>query len=125
MEWNDNTKNFHKLLSSNYQRLFDSKDPDYVAVMTDMSPDELATKMTESLLRGTANKDGKGIKWTCRNLKINHTYKAITKFLTTESVAITPADYDHQQAMRNVATQINDIILHFDRDLAQAKGKQS
>lgn len=41
----------------------------------------LAQKMTLGLLNGSANKDGKAIKLTCRELKINHTYKAIQAFI--------------------------------------------
>lgn len=42
----------------------------------------LAAYMTASLLKGSANKDGHAIKATCKRLKIKHTYKAISAYLT-------------------------------------------
>lgn len=47
------------------------------------TPKDLALKMTEGLIAGTANKDGDAIKKTCKQLGIKHTYKAIKEYLNT------------------------------------------
>ena len=70
---------FKDELIKQYHRLI--IDPDYVAVFSKMTPEELADKMMPALVRGSANKDGKGIQRTCKALGIKHTYKAINEFL--------------------------------------------
>lgn len=52
----------------------------YRTVGADHSPRSLATKMTEGLIAGTANKDSESIKAVCKHFKIKHTYKAIKEF---------------------------------------------
>jgi len=42
---------------------------------------EVAAKMNAAFFTGTASKDGEGVKRTCRELKIKHTYKAINAFI--------------------------------------------
>lgn len=39
-------------------------------------------RMIAAIKRGTFNKDGRAFKLTCKHLKIDHTYKAITAFIT-------------------------------------------
>jgi len=66
---------FYAILAGQYRTLFQTPDYAYAAART--TPDELARKMTCGLSAGTANKDGEGIKNTCKALGIPHTYKAI------------------------------------------------
>ena len=74
-----NVEKFKAELIKQYHRLI--IDPDYVAVFSKMTPEELAEKMMPTLIRGSASKDGKGINRTCKALGIKHTYKAINDFL--------------------------------------------
>ena len=71
---------FFETLASEYERLF-ATDPEYAYSAAHIAPRDLARKMTLGLDRGSANKDGQGIKNTCRKLEINHTYKAIRAYL--------------------------------------------
>lgn len=66
-------------LAGEYARLFTTEEYAYVASRT--TPMDLAVKMTNGLLNGTANKDGEGIKNTCKMLGIKHTYTAIRAYL--------------------------------------------
>lgn len=70
---------FCEVLTKHYEQLFTTTDYAYAAQRT--SPDALASKMTQGLLNGSANKDGDGIKRACQELGIKHTYKAITEYL--------------------------------------------
>jgi hypothetical protein len=63
-----------------YARLF-RDDAAYSLAASRHTPEQLAQKMTLGLVDGTANKDGSGIKSTCKTLGIAHTYKAIKQFL--------------------------------------------
>lgn len=77
------TENFHNFkneLEKNYAKLFAS-DPEYVYAKLRTTPSALANKMTAGLLIGTANKDGHGIKLTCKHFNLKHTYGAIREFL--------------------------------------------
>ena len=69
------------MLTDQYDQLFNS--PEYAMAAARYTPDGLARKMTLGLIEGTANKDGEGIKRTCKTLGIAYTYKAIKQFLTT------------------------------------------
>lgn len=71
---------FCAVLARHYDDLF--KTPDYALAARRYTPDEMARKMTSGLIDGTANKDGRGIELTCKELNIKHTYKAIKAFLT-------------------------------------------
>jgi len=66
-------------LTLEYTELFRSS-PDYNYSAQHTTPEALARKMTLGLYNGIANKDGEGIKRTCKHFKIAHTYKAIRAF---------------------------------------------
>lgn len=70
---------FRDTLAAQYRELF--KTAEYLYVAARMTPEALATRMTDSLKAGTANKDGDGIKRTCKALKIPYTYAAIESYL--------------------------------------------
>lgn len=76
-----NKEQFKTKLAEVYQDLF-ANDPDYSYSSSKCTPQGLSEKMTESLIAGGANKDGEGIKRTCRAFGIKHTYAAIREFLT-------------------------------------------
>lgn len=70
-------------LENEYENLF-KNDPEYAYAASRTTPPALARKMTLGLDNGQANKDGDGIKRTCRHFGIPHTYKAIREFLNKE-----------------------------------------
>ena len=70
---------FRDTLAAQYRELF--KTPEYSYSAARMTPEALATRMTDSLLSGTASKNGDGIKRTCKALKIPYTYAAIWAYL--------------------------------------------
>jgi hypothetical protein len=72
---------FELHLSREYADLFQN-DPNYAYSASRNTPSELAYKMTLGLAKGEANKDGTGIRTTCKKLGINYTYKAIGDYLT-------------------------------------------
>ena len=72
---------FKAELVKQYRRLINEGEADYIPVFMRMTPEDLAEKMMPALIRGSANKDGKGIQRTCKALEIKHTYKAINEFL--------------------------------------------
>jgi hypothetical protein len=74
-----NRETFTVTLAKHYATLFET--PAYAISARLYTPDMMAKKFTEGLASGTANKDGDGIKRTCKELKIKHTYAAITEFL--------------------------------------------
>lgn len=76
---NTNFGKFLAQLELEYVELF--KHPDYSLAARLHTPATLANKMAEGLEDGTANKDGDGIKRTCRALGIPYTYKAIKAYL--------------------------------------------
>lgn len=41
----------------------------------------VAARMREAMIRGTFNKDGLAMRWTCAHFGIRPTYKAISEFL--------------------------------------------
>lgn len=71
---------FEQTLAAEYETLF-ATDSDYAYSASKVSAKDLAAKMTHALLMGSGNKDGKGIQRTCKKLGINHSYKAIGKYL--------------------------------------------
>ena len=75
-----NAQRFQELLTSAYSDLF-KNDPEYAFSASRTTPEALAEKMTASLIAGTANKDGEGIKRTCKACGIKQTYSAIKEFL--------------------------------------------
>lgn len=79
---------FRKVLTAHYELLFKTN-PEYAHIVANTSnrPALLAQNMTANLLAGTGSKDGEGVKRTCKELGINHTYKAIYAFLTTENLS--------------------------------------
>ncbi len=72
-------KRFQTVLADQYSQLFAL--PEYAIAAARYSPAQLAEKMTDGLILGTANKDGDGIKRTCEALGLKHTYVAIKTFL--------------------------------------------
>jgi len=78
-----NLDRFHEELTKHYTDLF-AADPEYAYSASRTTPAELARKMTLGLDNGTADKDGEGVRRTCKALGINHTYKAIRAFLTAQ-----------------------------------------
>jgi hypothetical protein len=78
---NTNYDEFVRELTKQYERLFVEQPSDYAYAARLHTPASLAEKMTASLLTATANKDGLGIKRTCKALGIPYTYKAIEQFL--------------------------------------------
>ena len=71
---------FQTILTGHYHSLF-ANDPEYAYAAGRTTPEALAEKMTASLLSGSANKDGAGIKRTCKDLGIKYTYTAIQEYL--------------------------------------------
>jgi hypothetical protein len=78
----DNIGTFRDLLTGKYTELF-ANDPDYAYSASRIDPETLANKMTIGLGAGTANKDGKAIRYACRTLGIKHTYKAINAYFNS------------------------------------------
>ena len=74
-----NKERFQTVLADQYAQLFTL--PAYAMSAARYTPTQLADKMTDGLLTGTAIKDGDGIKRTCKALGIKHTYAAIKLFL--------------------------------------------
>jgi len=75
-----NKQRFQDALTNAYIDLF-ANDPDYAYSSAHISPHALAHKMTEGLHKGSANKDGEGIKRACKACGIKQTYKAIQAYL--------------------------------------------
>ena len=73
---------FNTQLEKEYVALFETEEYAYSAKRC--TPSELARKMTLGLDNGTANKDGEGIKRTCKHFKIAYTHKAIREFLSAQ-----------------------------------------
>lgn len=78
-----NLDKFYEQLKTEYENLF-KNDPEYAYSASKTTPADLASKMTLGLDNGSANKDGEGIKRTCKAFGIPHTYKAIRAFLQAE-----------------------------------------
>jgi hypothetical protein len=74
-----NKQRFEQTLADCYRELFIT-DPEYSYSAATISPESLARKITDGLHRGTANKDGEGIKRACKAMGINQSYKAIQAF---------------------------------------------
>lgn len=75
---------FELHLQRAYTDLF-ANDPEYAYSAARHTPASLAYQMTLCLARGEANKDGEGIKRTCKLLGIKYTYKAIGEYLNAPS----------------------------------------
>ena len=69
---------FEATLAAQYRVLFET--PEYALAKSRRTPEELAHKMASGLAVGTANKDGEGIRKTCKLLGIPYTYKAIRDY---------------------------------------------
>jgi hypothetical protein len=76
-----NLEKFRTELESQYVRLFETPEYEFSASRT--TPKALADKMVYSLKVNGANKDGKGIKNTCKVLGIKNTYKGIFEYLNS------------------------------------------
>jgi hypothetical protein len=70
---------FRDVLAAQYRELFTT--PEYAMAAARMTPEALATRMTDGLISGAASKDGDGIKRTCKALGIKNTYAAIKTYL--------------------------------------------
>lgn len=70
---------FLTVLTGQFERLFET--PAYARVASVMTPAALALNIVEGLERGSADKDGDGVKATCKALGVKCTYKAIAAFL--------------------------------------------
>jgi len=77
-----NLEAFNAQLEKEYAELF--KTEEYAYSASRITASALARKMTLGLDNGTANKDGEGIKRTCKHFKIAHTYKGIREFLSAQ-----------------------------------------
>lgn len=77
---------FQTALAAHYTDLFEN-DPEYAYSAARISPEALAEKMTKAIVAGTGNKDGAGVKRTCKQLGINYTYKAIEAYLSAPGAA--------------------------------------
>ena len=75
-----NAETFKTILANSYAKLFET--PEYALAASRYSPEALAEKMTAGLIAGSANKDGAGVRITCKHLGIKPTYKAIREYLT-------------------------------------------
>ena len=75
-----NKKAFAEQLEKEYDFLY-ATNKEYAYSASKISAKELAVKMTMGLEFGVANKNGDGIKRTCKFFKIPYTYKAIAAFL--------------------------------------------
>lgn len=81
MESTSNKDAFIDRLKKEYYDLFlNNVNYSYSAKTT--SPKDLAEKMTNALINGTANKEGLAIKRVCKHFNLPHTYKAIKEFLS-------------------------------------------
>ena len=76
---NSQAHTFRDTLAAQYRELFTT--PEYAFSAARTTPEALATRMTDGLKAGTANKDGDGIKRTCKILGIKPTYAAIKQYL--------------------------------------------
>lgn len=70
---------FIAILAGQFIELF--KTPAYSLAARRWTPEALAQAMTDDLGRGSADKDGAGVKATCKVLGVKCTYKAIAAFL--------------------------------------------
>jgi hypothetical protein len=74
-----NKARFIAVLTDQYAQLFETAE--YALARARYTPAAMAEKMTDGVVDGSANKDGDGIKRTCKALGIKHTYKAIGEYL--------------------------------------------
>jgi hypothetical protein len=75
----ENYNRFRTVLAKHYTVLY-ATDPEYAYAKAKRTPEDLADRMSANLLTGSANKDGEGIKRTCKELGIKQTYKAIREY---------------------------------------------
>lgn len=87
---------FELHLQRAYTDLF-ANDPQYSYSAARTTPSELAYKMTLSLAKGEANKDGDGIKRACKAVGIKYTYKAISEYLNAPEQEIEIKEYTNCQ----------------------------
>jgi hypothetical protein len=75
-----NAERFQDALMTAYRDLF-ANDPEYAYSAAHTTPEALAGKMTVGLAKGSANKDGAGVRRACKTVGIKHTYAAIRAYL--------------------------------------------
>lgn len=83
---NPNQAQFHAALVVAYKELFETN-PEYAYSASKTTPEELAARMMEAVLRGSANTTGPGFRMACKACGIAHTGKAIDAFLGIEAPA--------------------------------------
>ena len=71
---------FTNRLETAYALLYKT-DPEYAYSASRITAHDLAVKMVTALCKGSASKDGKGIKQVCTSLGLPFTYKAIQGYL--------------------------------------------
>lgn len=72
-------ENFLQCYGDNLHRCFSDRPDQYVGEFN-----ETNQKMRIAILEGSYNKDSESFKMTCKNLKLNHTYKDINSYLRGE-----------------------------------------
>jgi hypothetical protein len=77
---NERLNTFYRVLADQYRHLF-TNDSDYQYAAHNTTPEELARRMTLGLDRGSASKEGAGVRNTCNLLGIAYTYKSIRTYL--------------------------------------------
>jgi len=80
METRSNLDRFVTVYTAQLQHEFDTN-LEYALVSKQTSAHDLAVRMAEGLMKGSASKDGRAIKSTCKALGIKYTYKAIAEYL--------------------------------------------
>jgi hypothetical protein len=75
-----NREKFIQTLTEEYVFLF-ANNAEYGHAARVTTPAALAMKMTNALQGGEGNKDGRGIKNTCKRLNIPYTYQGIQDYL--------------------------------------------
>ena len=77
-----NKEIFAAELTRQYAVLF-ATDPEYASVASRTTPADLAAATTRGLEHGSASKEGRGVRATCRAIGIKCTYRAILAFLVS------------------------------------------
>jgi hypothetical protein len=80
MEQTPNIIKFQETLAKHYRELFDT-DKEYAYSKLRNTPEQLADKMTLSLITKQGSIEGKGIRRTCKELGIKHTYAGVNAYL--------------------------------------------
>ena len=101
----ENINAFRAALIAAYAELFKTS-PEYAYSASKTTPEGLADRMIEAVLRGSANITGPGFRMACKACGINHTGKAIDAFLGIEAPAKTAKA---PKPPKNYAAVLNNI----------------